>query len=252
MVLGRNCALFLRAQKFFVLVMSLLLVSQSALANKCCYCEIGQYPENQQGFFKMGCNIWLAAQKNCDVKEIVPQNTNYSEGDLQCKGGDLVVGYVGHWGSSYETVRYLANRIVPAMQKHGVSVEVDNTACLAMSQPHTVLDYVKGLGLPENQSLSVSGNQVLSIGKWDAVLGDSVNFGAKVSSTQSAVMYPLCKRFRGYNCIGQIQLQNFGTCMEEDGQLKKLGCCAVPGSPQPDGMNVPTTNYIWTEGESCK
>lgn len=170
------------------------IASITSFASKCCYCEIGNYPQNQQSFFKMGCNLWLGSQKNCDVKEIVPQNSRYDQMDLQCKNGDLVVGYVGHWGSSYETVDYLQRTIVPVIKNQNVSVKVDNTACLSMSSPKVVFDFVKSLNLPEGKNLSVVGNQVISIGKWDTLLGSSINFGAMVSADKEEIQYPSCKK----------------------------------------------------------
>ena len=57
-------------------------------SDKCCYCETGTGPENQTPFFKVGCNLWLGAQKGCKVKEIVEHGTSYGAlPDFQCKGG---------------------------------------------------------------------------------------------------------------------------------------------------------------------
>jgi len=214
---------------------------------KCCYCEIGDQPTSQQGFFRTGCKIWLGDQKDCDTKEIVAQNTNYSAMDLKCDGGTMAVGYVGHWGSSSEMVGYLDDVIVPAMQKHHLSVNVENTACSAMNYPAAIVDFIKGLRLPPGQTLSVSGNQVESIGVWDHVLGKRINFMASISSIDEKVTYPSCKQYEGYNCVQQVQSGQPATCAEKDGSTKVLYCCGVTS----DFTRANSQKFIWTTQDQC-
>lgn len=238
-------------KKLVVLFFGLFL-SLSSHANKCCYCEIGDYPSEQQGFFKVGCNLWLAGQKNCDIKEIVPQNTRYQDMNLSCANGEMSVGYVGHWGSSYQMVSYLQRTIVPAMQKHNVSVKVDNTACLAMDNPNIIHDYIKAIPFNRDQFLDVKGNQVLSIGKWDSVIGKSANFAASVSSRLDTVDYPSCKSFRGYNCVQQVQLGQYGYCRENNGSVVQLTCCGVQDDSNFESSYMNTVlKYQWVDKKNC-
>ncbi|MFZ4404491.1 MAG: hypothetical protein ACOYOK_10355 [Pseudobdellovibrionaceae bacterium] len=202
----------MKAQFFFYLslILGIGFYLPSGAQTKLCYCEVGEYPSGQQKFFKVGCDIWLSEQKNCDVKEKVPQNFDYtqlaefSSAKTEDQAPLLVVGFVGHFSGSREMISYLNQSIVPIL-KTGASVEVDNTACLSMKNPDFVLQYVKSLELPKNQTLKVTGNQATSIGKWDVVLGRSKNVPAVATSQSTEVIYPSCKRNQGMNCIQQIK-----------------------------------------------
>lgn len=237
--------------KFLMLVLALTtstgVFAHAATGGKCCYCEIGAEPVSEGKFFNMGCKLWLKDQKNCDVKEIVPQGTDYSAMNLACDGGTLSVGYVGHWNSSEEMVEYLQASIVPVMAKHHVSVTVDNTACSSMNNPPVIVNYIKSLGLSSNQTLTIRGNQLTSVGEWTHLLGQSANFTATVSSVGEKVIYPACKQYEGYNCIQQVQRGQPATCIEKDGRPQVLVCCGVTA----DITRSNSMKYIWTTQDQC-
>ncbi len=231
---------------------------------KYCYCEIGDEPKSQQGFFEIGCNMWVGQQGVCEVKKIVEQNHDYTQENIPA-GSQLIVGYVGHWGggaSDYvqkedgtwdfqtyyggagEMVHYLSKRIVPAMKKFNISAVVDNTACLAMDNPNKIQDYIHSLNLPRTQLLAVRGNQAISIGKWGD-FAPSANFWATVSSTSNTVIYPRCKAFEDYNCVQQAQDGQVGTCLDGQGKPAQLKCCKTQ-SRYTKGMV-----YLWSKPEAC-
>ncbi len=235
---------------YIVTLLACLFISINSYAAKCCFCEIGDLPASQQSFFKMGCNMWLKTQKNCDVKAVVPQNANYADMNLSCRNGEMSVGYVGHWESSYQTVNYLQRSIVPAIKNHNVSVQVNNTACRSMSAPDDVFKFVKGLALPTGKSLSVVGNQVLSVGKWDILLGSSINFIAGASSNKDSVQYPSCKSFKDRPCMQQIQQNESAVCIAGNKKQTQLTCCGVEEMSMGESSQM-QLKFVWTEKLNC-
>lgn len=228
-----------------------LFISIKSYAAKCCFCEIGNLPVSQQSFFKMGCNMWLKTQKNCAMKAVVPQNTNYADMNLSCRNGEMSVGYVGHWESTYQTINYLQSSIFPAIKSHNLSVQVENTACRSMSAPDEVLKFIKNLALPTGKSLSVVGNQVLSVGKWDILLGSSINFIAGASSNKDSVQYPSCKSFQDRPCIQQVQQQETGVCIAGSKKLTQLTCCGVEEMSSGESSEM-RLKFVWSEKGNCK
>jgi len=222
-----------------------LSLANAEAPQKYCFCEIGNYPESQQVFFKVGCDMWLGAQRNCAVQETVPQNHNYSQMEFP-RGSQLVVGYVGHWSSSYEMINYLDQVIVPAMNKHHLSAVVDNTACLGMDHPEAVQHYIRGLNLARDQALDVRGNQTVSVGKWGDFM-PSLNFWAHVSSRRSEVSYPNCKAYEDYPCGEAIQLNQSARCLDKNKEVSQLRCCKVPY----DGGRRPSHKIIWATPDRC-
>lgn len=199
---------------------------QNLFAGQSCYCEIGAYPTNQQKFFRTGCSLWLKDQRNCDQKKIVSQDFNYrSELIANSSISKLRIGYVGHWSGSEETVRYLDFNIIPVIKDFSVSVDIDNTACLAMKDPYYVRDYIWQQRLPANATLTFKGNQVNSVGKWDFILGPSLNLVAQASSNNYQVSFPRCLLFEGRSCLENPQSNNSGLCLDDQKKLKRLTCC---------------------------
>jgi hypothetical protein len=222
----------------------LFLSSFPVFASQCCFCEIGNYPVNERGWYKNGCQLWLSSQKNCTTKEIVDQNTHYASKDLKCN--QIVLGYVGHWENSYETVTYLNNIIAPLMERHPASVFIDNTACSAMKDPELVLNKIQQIKRSQNQKLIVRGNQVISIGKWDTLFGKGYNFWAQVQTDKSEVIYPQCKDFDGYNCWTPDQINEQGLCVAGK-KMRTLKCCPVR-----DWNSEPyTEKHIWSDPSEC-
>ena len=103
-----------------------------------CFCEIGKQPENQQFFFTLGCEIWLARQYHCNYKAIVLEDTNYLTEAMPEDTNSFSIGYVGHWASSRQFIDYLNASILPLMHKRASSVFIDNTACDAMKDAESV------------------------------------------------------------------------------------------------------------------
>jgi hypothetical protein len=206
-----------------------LLAGHCAFAETGCYCETGNQPRFETPLFKLGCDIWLAQQTGCAFKKTVAENFDYANPD-EPAFTDLKVGYVGHWGSSAQTVLYLLSSILPVMRDKGVSVEVDNTACSGMDNPPLVLSSMTILKLllkPE-QTLLIRGNQTESVGEWSIAPGfGTVNFPATVSSSSDTIIYPPCQDYLDDNCLKAIQAKQPAQCDSGNGQLTTLYCCTT-------------------------
>ena len=189
-------------KKLFFLVVAIAAtgVSSYVLATTSCYCEVGNYPPDQQKFFRAGCDLWLKDQKNCDFKKTVSQNYNYRSVVDFKKTNQLKIGYVGHWSNASETIQHLHEHIVPLAKEFSISLDVDNTACKALDDPYYVNDYLKTQRLPANSAITYKGNQVNSVGLWEKLLGPSLNLNASVSSVTQQVSFPRCLLFEGRNC----------------------------------------------------
>lgn len=236
------------------------LLAPAAFAGKvvkdaACFCEIGNEPENQQPFFKMGCKIWLSRQNNCATQEIIPQNSDYSEKllELNAKGIEpkkMNIGYVGHWDSSRSLIKYLDLKIVPVMNLFNISASVDNTACKAMEDLIWVRDHLNSVSIPKNSVLHVKGNQVVSVGVWDAVLGKSPNLGAvvrKYSANEADIQFPLCKHFENKPCVAFLQGQESGYCIEGD-KTYPLTCVRAhkeTSIPDPTVKSSEKNMFVW-------
>lgn len=194
-----------------------------------CYCEIGDEPVSEQGFFRAGCEIWLTQQKNCTSKQIVPQNHSYMNELKERPANRLTVGYVGHWASSQQMVRYLETSILPTIDAHGISVTLDNTACRAMNDLFLLQSYMTDISLPQGKELVVRGNQAISVGLWDIILGKSHNFQAtlrKYSQNRPDIVYPLCKTYEGKPCLKEYQGDETAICLEGKNRIV-LSCAAA-------------------------
>lgn len=245
--------LFIGSFFFLSTLMTFSLATTTAEAAKGCFCEIGNYPSNQQGFFQVGCDAWLSEQKGCSVKKIVAQDTNYAgliaSGQAGVSyGGELAIGYVGHWGSSEEMVGYLMRSVTPALKNWGVSVTVDNTACSAMNRPEVVNAYVQSLNLPSTQKLEVKGVQLTSIGMWEKFIPSRSNFWASVSSKSPAVTYPKCNYYEGSNCMAMVQAGMDATC-DRKGEKIQLTCCEVKKNPYSTISGG--KQWVWSEEKFC-
>lgn len=231
--------------------LSLLLISSfsvySYAGTKACYCETGNYPSEQVGFFQTGCTLWLNSQKNCSTKATVPQGTDYMQIQTARSTTSLSIGYVGHWSSVYETISYIKTYVLPLMSQKKMSVSIDNTACRSMSNPEAMLDFVKSLKLSDS-SLEVRGNQAISVGKWD-IFGKSLNFTAAVSSKKSEVIYPSCRSYEDSPCLAQFQMGESGKCLNINKKVQTLTCCEVQDYNSDTG--AADTKYLWSKPESC-
>lgn len=226
----------------FISILSILFFSQNGFAqavtyqtdyNKnldphshtSCFCEIGSFPENQQIFFSLGCEIWLARQNSCNYKAIVQQDANYLTTAMPIDTHALNVGYVGHWDNSRHFIAYLGSSIIPYMQATNASVFVDNTACDAMNDPESVSAFLNTQKFSSDQSLLARGNQATSIGTWDVVLPSSDNFTAEVSSKIDHVIYPSCDNYESKPCFQGVQDFQRARCLNQQESLTTLTCC---------------------------
>jgi hypothetical protein len=224
------------------LLMSLLV---SAFAQNSCFCETGIRPTNEIKYFKLGCQIWLSKQANCTNSEIVPTGTSYIDRGNASTSGQVIIGYVGHWTSASELVDYLKKTVKPLLDS-GLSVDIDNTACLSMDQPEKVLSYVESLRLPSGQELKIKGNQANSIGEWESLIGSGYNFWAKVASNQNEVEFPSCDDFEHYACLEKYQLNHHGRCWDATGNLIQLSCCRVAAESE-----IEPAFYQWEQKQNC-
>jgi hypothetical protein len=209
------------------------LFSISAFADIC----ICQYPkENSRfgggysgeiGFYKMGCAAWLLSETQCRKEKIIDINLSLEPylNERIRSNEKIRIGFVGHWSSSRELVRYLDADIVPLMKKYNTSIEVDNTACSGMSDPESVQAYLEGIEISDETYLRVEASQVTSIGMWDKLSisfrkADLVAFGDTRGSDN---MYPKCEIFYKKRCTG-FQHWEIGKCADTNGDVKELVC----------------------------
>lgn len=198
-----------------ILIALFALSSATAFAkdNDLCVCQTGAEPKSQVAFFKMGCKMWNMGQ-SCSKKitasitkpldEILAENPTVKK---------LRVGYVGHWSSARASVSFLRSSIVPAIQKHDISVSIDNTACLATDNPFVILNYMKTI--PEAAKIDFKGNQAISTGMWDKILEGKNNFWANINGEKLEVTFPTCKSFEDKICSETFQGGGTGVCHDE-------------------------------------
>lgn len=228
-------------------IIFLIFSSVSVFANDICICEIGRYPQEQQGFFKAGCNIWLGGQK-CSKSKIVESGYDYRN-ELNENDSDQLkykIGYVGHWSGSSETINHIETSIYPLI-KNGNSVYYDNTACSGQSNAENVQKYLNSLKLNPGQEITVKGNQAISIGKWDVVLANSANFWAITSSKFNAPKYPACKDFKNSSCMHWVQQGDSGLCSEKNGSVKRLFCKELKSVNSENPYGTMTPSFGWAE-----
>lgn len=199
----------------------------------CCICQTGTGMAFELPFFDVGCKIWLAQQSGCDMKKTVKyQRDSLSYIPRSCDGGEVRLGFVGHWNSTRQTINFLEPLIEEGMFRRKMSFDIDNTACFAMDRPNDLknfFDYKQQL--PAEQFLRFRGNQVLSVGTWDDIpfaFGSS-NFYAIYDSRTGQVTYPNCSEFRGEVCSATFGIQKGqrGQCINEQGELEILECCGA-------------------------
>lgn len=219
--------------------------TQNTVTN--CYCEIGAYPQDQQKFFRIGCQIWLGEQENCQIKKIVPQFYNYLNEWNYSRTTKLHIGFVGHWSNSDETMNYLDEQIFPMLRQNINHIEIDNTACKALDRPYEVQNHINRERLPANVTLKLKGHQVNSVGKWDKLIGNSFNLDAMVSTIHGQPAFSSCKYFEGKSCLHTVQLNDSGLCLNQNQKLKKLTCCKrLVDSGNGEDM-TPQEKYLWSE-----
>lgn len=201
------------------------LLSQVSFASTTCICQTGSAPKEQIPFFKAGCKLWLMS-RTCDEKKIASIDDDLSAIlSPEVKGGNLEVGYVGHWPSANESIFFIERKIIPLMTKLNVDVLIDNTVCLGMNNAFIVQNYLneqKNNGL--KNKLEFKGNQVISIGMRDKILIGNHNLYATASTEINKFSYPACSEFELRICSRADQKDQTGLCENEDHKLERLTC----------------------------
>lgn len=207
----------------FLLLSSPLMTAKAA--QTCCVCQIGEKPVKQQHWFKKGCQIWLKNQKDCSWKiRSVIQRAGVLKLPESCQDGTLHLGYVGHWADSAETKKFIDELVVPTQRQLNLNIRIDNTACLAMRDAELVQNHIEQLPMPKKKYLVVKGNQVTSVGLWEAFLPGKSNFYAIADSRTSETRYPFCWEFEGKLCTKSVQKNESAICKDQASHLKKLTC----------------------------
>ncbi len=224
--------------------------------NDLCVCQTGTYPTNQVGFFRLGCRMWNAGN-SCGKKLIVPETESLSRILSQNPGTrSLKVGFVGHWSSAAQSVDFLRRSIVPAMRNNDVSVEIDNTACLATDNPFIIANYLRFLG-PIGTRIKFRGNQAISTGLWDRTLPGKHNFWATISGETLEVDFPTCAEFENRGCLGVVQREGRGICRDENsGEHVTLRCQferntqVIPANGDNAEQTVEQSQYLWKRSQN--
>jgi hypothetical protein len=198
-----------------------LLFCVAGNARECCICETFKGIAKERPFYELGCNLWLSRQLGCN-KKILRQFEGTTDENLvtykplevpaECEGGRLRLGYVGHWSSTLQSLRYLQNNVIPAMKKYDVDIDIDNTACTSMQVGEVFSKIKNNLGIPRGKTLRFRGNQVTSIGEWQSI--DPLvkaNVPAVWDSRREGIEYPSCKNFSNQPCI-HMQVGSFIRC----------------------------------------
>lgn len=202
-----------------------------------CVCQIstnikthfGDGMRSQVPFYTLGCMLWLAQQKNCRIERITNINNPLTELlDRKHRPKEkIILGYVAHWSNS-DTHQYLDQVILPLMERYQSSVEFENTAC--HSSAASLFDVIKSYTLPEGTYLRINGNQGVSVGMWDKVIGRMrrADIPAIADTRNDRVEYPRCSKYIHQPCIG-AQLTNTAKCTQESGRIAQLKCQFVRG-----------------------
>lgn len=208
-----------------------------------CICEIGNKIKSEMKWYRSGCNIWIdrmiKENKCSSVDYVIRERNPYSFSvPSEDPNRNIFLGFVGHWSSSTATKEEVTNRLLPVIQKTGQNLFYDNTACNGSSDTQDLQSFMLMTVKPQLkkfQSLTIKANQVISVGIWDYVLGNSVNMFSFVSTDFKQAIYPECQTFAGNYCVGsgtrsasilgggQVQEGTTGFC-RQDRQLIQLMC----------------------------
>jgi hypothetical protein len=171
---------------------------------------------------------------------------------VSVRGGELRLGYVGHWDGTVISDIYIRRVIVPTMRKYDVNAVVDNKGCSGLANPKAISILGQDPKLiPPGKILTYTSNQVYSIGMWERVLpGEAANFWAEVTLPGGSINYPRCKEFENKYCFADVEGHQSGTCMDSQGHEKVLSCCRQEDLREVyDGIR--TNNWKWLPGKPC-
>lgn len=228
---------YINIKTYSLLLVALLSLWTKSLSAKLCICtfpdtqsNFGRGYEGEVEFYKAGCALWLVGKlcSNNLIKNINTPLENLIEERILTgkKIQDILVGYVGHWADSFETIRYLDKEVKPVVDRFGISVELDNTGCSSLDNPSRVQTHIMEYNLSSSVHIQVRGNQVTSIGVWDKVDEDlkTINFFAVADSRFNSPIYPYCDQFLNRPCSRFHQEdEEEGLCQSSTG-LKTLVC----------------------------
>ncbi|MFS4459954.1 hypothetical protein [Bdellovibrio sp. HCB2-146] len=246
--------------KIVFIFLATLLSFSMVQAKTYCACQAGQYPESQVGFFKAGCAMWLAGQKDCAESITVLQAEGMSALPEKWNGNVVKLGYVGHW-SSFETKRFLGSLFYDGVVARNMSFEVDNTACDGMKYPDEVAKDLRDFNYPQGKYIKFKANQVLSVGMWDPVLVGKSNLWAEADSRTSDIKYPRCEEFERQGCSSlgvNMQRDSRGSCFTAEGSVRQLRCCKMTiettklsAKKNSEPEKVKASSLFWATPEAC-
>ena len=240
----KNIALLFSA----ILLLATMGETSAAADNDLCICLTGTSPSGQVEFFKAGCKLWNMGQ-SCKKKITVSEADSLEDilkANPQAKS--LNIGYVGHWSSAHASRNFLKYSIVPLIRAHDVTVNVDNTACLATNNPYIILNYLKTLDVADK--INFRGNQAISTGMWDGLLAGKNNFWANINGKNLEVTFPLCSTFEGQGCMGVVQDGGTGVCHDEKDDSHRFLKCEeghrwITRSDGKRATRVKEKSYTW-------
>ncbi len=246
-------------KQFLILFAMILGITGPAVANAVktqCICQTGSEPSSQIPFFYVGCKMWLAEQTNCASKTITSAPDTHTAAALQvpqAKSGDTIkIGFVGHWANEY-TAPYLGNSIIPTMQAYDANIYLDNTACQGLQDPWKA----EGLSafsvlFTKNRTITFKGNQAISIGIWNRILpNQAANFWAVFQLPSGKTILPYCEDFENQGCIGAVQKNQPGDCIERDGSFQILYCCPHTKEITDKRGTREQTSWRWQSPQAC-
>lgn len=210
-----------------------VLMTAFTLQAAVCVCQFpdtdsrhGRGVKGEIAFYKMGCSYWFNAQKDCRDREIKNIDHSMKEYlDKRVHSKELVrIGYVGHWGGSYSTIRFLDQEVKPLLDRYRVSMVYDNTACDPMNDPKMIHSHIRKYELREGTYLKVKGAQTTSIGLWDGLSRKFkyADLMAEADTRKLKATFPKCDVYLNKRCT-KHQYKESGKC-EKDGILKRIQC----------------------------
>jgi len=213
----------------FAIFLVLLAYSFSAEARTFCLCQTGSAPDIEKPAYAAGCQIWLQSQTGC-LQKVIEEHSTLMNFPQSWRNGVLRLGYVGHWGSSRETVDFLARAIIPAVWGRNLSVDWHNSACGVMDDPTLVQTYLRNAANIDTRTyVSVTGAQTISIGLWAGLLPVTANVPATVRSDRMNPSYAACEDYRDKTCVREFQNSRRVVCREATGMYRRLSCNRVAG-----------------------
>lgn len=215
----------------------------------CCVCQYQNNSPIEGAFIRMGCAVWILEQEGCVWSDAVPFLMRDDAMTLpkRCEGGELKVGYVGHWSGSFQTVNVLQWQTIPTAKKYNVSIRYENTGCDVLDNAEYVQSY---LSQYKDLDIELTGSQVETVGLGDKMLMPQTKVGTRLDRPQ----YPACDRIAESSCMSFLNRSEKMKC-DDHGTSRTLSCCpkTVTRSVRDSGHIIPTEikfkDWFWTE--SC-